>query len=218
MPAPCGNSQVMIGRWRVVPTKEPSEPGRLPSCLTGSGHFASLADDARMFRPRPMGRMNCCPTHTDSWWTALATHPLSSSVTVSVGQLPKRILGYDWTTSGGEIIQGTIVPRSSLFRPMSVRHWSHGEQRNGQEDRMCRAGRRTSLCGQAVSPYTYFLRPTLRRMRAPSVQSVFLEQLESAPHRQSKWAICLLKVSFHMQGLLKKSLSNSKLVRMDSAS
>jgi hypothetical protein len=49
---------------------------------------------------------------------------LSSSVSVPVGQLPRRIPRDDCATSGGEIIQGTIGPRSSLFRPMSVRHYA----------------------------------------------------------------------------------------------
>jgi len=56
------------------------------------------------------------------------------------------------------------------------------------------------------------------RLRAPSVQSALHEQLEFAPRRQLKWETCLLKVSFNLQGLLKKSLSNNKLDRMDGAS
>ena len=56
----------------------------------------------------------------------------------------------------------------------------------------------------------HLLRPAPRRMHAPSVQAALLEQLEFALRRQLKWETCLLKVSFNMQGLLKKFLSNNK--------
>ena len=79
-----------------------------------------------------------------------------------------------------------------------------------------RTSRRSSLrsvqsgdVSSAVSKH--FLQPAPRRVRAPSVQSVLLEQLEFALRRRSKWGTCLLKVSFNMQSLLKKFLSNNKL-------
>lgn len=38
-----------------------------------------------------------------------------------------------------------------------------------------------------------------------------LPQLECEPQCQIRWVACLLKVSFNMQGLLKKFPSNNKL-------
>lgn len=43
-----------------------------------------------------------------------------------------------------------------------------------------------------------------------TVQAALLEPLEFAPRRQLKWETYLLNVSFNMQGLLKKFLSNNK--------